>query len=319
MPSRACPCAWSCGSSRQVTGLTKGWPQVSACRREAGRRSSTRPGEQGHGSGRQGAALGNLGLCALQPPSSEPPNSGPCQPGSTGVYNPGGGGHTEPPNCYRPWRTRGLAPQPGHSTGPLSGAPSPRKRTRNLWELTAALSLQADSGPRPLLLAGYEDGSVALWDVSERKVCSRVACHTEPVMGFDFDSQKARGVSGSAEKALAVWSLDEQQALQVCRTHELTNPGIADVKIRPDRKILATAGWDHRVRVFHWRTMKPLAVLSFHSATVHCVAFATDGLLAAGSGDQRISIWSLYPISTDSSAPLLGHTEGGEVGAHASA
>nr|XP_035960120.1 guanine nucleotide-binding protein subunit beta-like protein 1 isoform X4 [Halichoerus grypus] len=173
---------------------------------------------------------------------------------------------------------------------------------------------QADSSPRPLLLAGYEDGSVALWDVSERKVCSRVACHTEPVMGFDFDSQKARGVSGSAEKALAVWSLDEQQALQVCRTHELTNPGIADVKIRPDRKILATAGWDHRVRVFHWWTMKPLAVLSFHSATVHCVAFATDGLLAAGSGDQRISIWSLYPIRSNASTPSLGHAEGREVG-----
>ncbi|XP_058995332.1 guanine nucleotide-binding protein subunit beta-like protein 1 isoform X7 [Mustela lutreola] len=176
---------------------------------------------------------------------------------------------------------------------------------------------QADSNPRPLLLAGYEDGSVALWDVSERKVCSRVACHTEPVMGFDFDSQKTRGVSGSAEKALAVWSLDEQQALQVCRTHELTNPGIADVKIRPDRKILATAGWDHRVRVFHWRTMKPLAILRFHSATVHCVAFAADGLLAAGSGDQRISIWSLYPTHSDMSAPLLGHAEGREVGAHA--
>ncbi|KAF6081292.1 G protein subunit beta 1 like [Phyllostomus discolor] len=156
---------------------------------------------------------------------------------------------------------------------------------------------QADSSSRPLLLAGYEDGSVALWDVSERKVCSRIACHTEPVMGLDFDSQKARGVSGSAEKALAVWSLDEQQALQVCRTHELTNPGISDVKIRSDRKILATAGWDHRVRVFHWRTMKPLAVLAFHTAIVHCLAFAADGLLAAGSKDHRISVWSLYPRS----------------------
>jgi len=78
-------------------------------------------------------------------------------------------------------------------------------------------------------------------------------------------------------------------------THELINPGIADLKIRPDSKILATAGWDHRVRVFQWRTMKPLAVLAFHSATVHCVAFNTTGLLAAGSGDQRISVWSLYP------------------------
>ncbi|XP_021588379.2 guanine nucleotide-binding protein subunit beta-like protein 1 isoform X2 [Ictidomys tridecemlineatus] len=153
---------------------------------------------------------------------------------------------------------------------------------------------QANPGPRPLLLVGYEDGSVALWDISERKVCSHIACHGEPVMGFDFDSQKTRGISGSAGKALAVWSLDGQQALQVCHTHELTNPGIADVMIRPDRKILATAGWDHRIRIFHWRTMKPLAVLAFHSASVHCVAFAADGLLAAGSKDQRISIWSLY-------------------------
>ncbi|XP_063082184.1 guanine nucleotide-binding protein subunit beta-like protein 1 isoform X4 [Cavia porcellus] len=81
---------------------------------------------------------------------------------------------------------------------------------------------------------------------------------------------------------------------QVCSTHQLTNPGISDVTIRPDHKILATAGWDHRIRVFHWRTMKPLAVLAFHSASVHCVAFATNGLLAAGSKDQRISVWSLY-------------------------
>ncbi|XP_012787935.2 guanine nucleotide-binding protein subunit beta-like protein 1 [Sorex araneus] len=153
---------------------------------------------------------------------------------------------------------------------------------------------QADSSPRPLLLAGYEDGSVALWDISQRKVCSRLTCHPEPVMGLDFDSQQARGVSGSAEKALAVWSVDERQALQMCRTQQITNPGIADVKIRPDRKILATAGWDHRIRVFRWSTMKPLAVLNFHSATVHCVAFADNGLLAAGSGDQRISVWSLY-------------------------
>ncbi|KAM8917974.1 guanine nucleotide-binding protein subunit beta-like protein 1 isoform 3-T4 [Lycaon pictus] len=320
MPSRACPCAWSCGSSRQVTGLTKGWPQVSACRREAGRRSSTGRVSRGTAAGGGAPRWATSGPvpCSLGPRS--PPTAARASPAALASAIRGRGGMQSLRTVTAPGGHGAPAPQPGHSAGPLSGAPSPReRRTGNLWELTAALSPQADSSPRPLLLAGYEDGSVALWDVSERKVCSRVACHTEPVMGFDFDSQKARGVSGSAEKALAVWSLDEQQALQVCRTHELTNPGIADVKIRPDRKILATAGWDHRVRVFHWRTMKPLAVLSFHSATVHCVAFATDGLLAAGSGDQRISIWSLYPISTDSSTPLLGHTEGGEVGAHASA
>lgn len=175
------------------------------------------------------------------------------------------------------------------SLTPEAGAKPGMPMCLQLW--------QAASSPHPLLLAGYEDGSVALWDITQRKVCSRLACHPEPVMGLDFDSQQARGVSGSAEKALAVWSVDEQQALQVCRTQQITNPGIADVKIRPDRKILATAGWDRRIRIFRWSTMKPLAVLTFHSATVHCVAFADDGLLAAGSGDQRISVWSLYSRS----------------------
>lgn len=108
------------GSSRQVTGLTKGWPQVSACRREAGRRSSTRPGEQGHGSGRRGAALGDLGPCALQPRSSEPPNSGPCQPGSAGVCNPGRGAR----------RASELLP-PLEDTGP--GSPARPLRWPPLW------------------------------------------------------------------------------------------------------------------------------------------------------------------------------------------
>lgn len=34
-------------------------------------------------------------------------------------------------------------------------------------------------------------------------------------MGLALDPRRARGVSGSAEKALAVWSLEGQQALQV--------------------------------------------------------------------------------------------------------
>lgn len=125
-----------------------------------------------------------------------------------------------------PWRGLRPCPQLCHPTNPSQGvspqdparkvAPSPcGTQARVPPTADCMLSPQANSSPRPLLLAGYEDGSVALWDVSEQKVCSRIACHTEPVMGLDVDSQKARGVSGSAEKALAVWSVDEQQALQV--------------------------------------------------------------------------------------------------------
>ncbi|NXN91599.1 GNB1L protein, partial [Rhinopomastus cyanomelas] len=160
-----------------------------------------------------------------------------------------------------------------------------------LWQLS--------SDSQPLLLAGYEDGSVVLWNLSMGKALSRLGCHQEPVMSLDFDSEKARGISGSSEKVLSIWSLNEQQNLQVYKTHNLVNAGISDITIRPDRKILATAGWDHRIRIFGWKKLKPLAVLDYHTATVHCVSFSdhkslSERLLAAGSKDHRISIWSIY-------------------------
>lgn len=74
---------------------------------------------------------------------------------------------------------------------------------------------QLSSDSQPLLLAGYEDGSVVLWNLSMGKASSQLACHQEPVMSLDFDSEKAKGISGSSEKVLSIWSLNEQQNLQV--------------------------------------------------------------------------------------------------------
>uniref|UniRef100_UPI00398F7582 guanine nucleotide-binding protein subunit beta-like protein 1 n=1 Tax=Pristiophorus japonicus TaxID=55135 RepID=UPI00398F7582 len=158
---------------------------------------------------------------------------------------------------------------------------------------------QPRSCSRPLLLVGYEDGSVTLWDLSEKKMLSRLACHSEPIMCLDFDPEKVKGISGSSEKVLSSWGLDKQQNLKLQETVALVNAGIAHACIRQDKKILATAGWDHRVRVFGWKKLKPLAVLQYHTASVHCVTFSdravlSERFMAAGSKDQRISLWSLY-------------------------
>ncbi|XP_040272262.1 guanine nucleotide-binding protein subunit beta-like protein 1 [Bufo bufo] len=172
--------------------------------------------------------------------------------------------------------------------------------TDGAWGMALCMKLwQPKSGRSPLLVAGYEDGSVALWNVLEHRLLSRHIFHKEPVMCIDFDCDNARGVSGSSENILNVWSIDEQQNFKYYKAQELVNPGIADVRIRQDKKILATAGWDYRVRIFGWKKVKPLAVLQYHSAMVHCVSFSDhiipeERLLAAGSKDKRISLWSIY-------------------------
>lgn len=78
-------------------------------------------------------------------------------------------------------------------------------------------SLQPDSGSGPLLLAGYENGSLLLWDVAQRSKLSQVKAHPEPVMCLTFDTTSLRGVSGSSEKTLSSWRLDGQSNLQVSR------------------------------------------------------------------------------------------------------
>lgn len=158
---------------------------------------------------------------------------------------------------------------------------------------------QPASGPGPLLLAGYEDGSLLLWDVTQRSVLSRVKAHPEPVMCLTFDPSRLRGVSGSSEKRLCSWTLDGQDSLQLQDHVTLTNPGVSQLCIRGDGKLLASAGWDHRVRVFGWKKLRPLAVLQYHSDMVQSVAFSDhqdpqQRLLAAGSKDQRVSLWSIY-------------------------
>lgn len=163
---------------------------------------------------------------------------------------------------------------------------------------------QPDSGPGPLLLAGYEDGSLLLWDVTQRSTLSQAKTHHEPVMCLTFDTKRLRGISGSSEKKLSSWMLDGQNNLQLQDGVTLINPGVSQLCIRGDTKLLASAGWDHRVRVFGWKKLRPLAVLQYHSDMVLSVAFSDhqdprQRLLAAGSKDQRISLWSIYNEGAD--------------------
>lgn len=92
--------------------------------------------------------------------------------------------------------------------------------------------------------------------------------------------------------------------LQLQDSVTMVNPGVSQLCIRGDGKLLASAGWDHRVRIFGWKKLRPLAVLQYHTDMVQSVAFSDhqdpkQRLLAAGSKDQRISLWSIYNEGAD--------------------
>lgn len=170
---------------------------------------------------------------------------------------------------------------------------------------TSAPTSTTTTTTTPTFLAGaFEDGKLYLWDLArgDRPVMIE-SLHSEPATCMEFCG--LRGASGSAAMDVPVFDLDcsRKDSPPSCsvvarlRLGSGATAGVNDLRIRScDCRVFATAGWDHRVRVWAWRRPRPLAVLRFHVASVTSVDFnpANRSVLASASQDTRIAIWRIY-------------------------
>ena len=100
------------------------------------------------------------------------------------------------------------------------------------------------------LVAGYEDGSVVLWDWSNSVQLMEVslASHVGTLLSLAWDGVKNRGLVAGTEKTVVV--IDDN--LDIVKTRDITNPGVASAMVRPDGNIVICGGWDGRLRLFSW-------------------------------------------------------------------
>src|SRR5689334_10870580 len=101
-------------------------------------------------------------------------------------------------------------------------------------------------------------------------------------MSLEIDSEDSElGISGSAGDNIVIFSPDYenvsnnlkiidlyQHSLKILKEIKVNHGGISDIKVRKDRKIFATAGWDHRIRIFNYKKLSPLAILKGHTENI---------------------------------------------------
>lgn len=149
-----------------------------------------------------------------------------------------------------------------------------------------------------LLLVGYESGDMYMWDVFKGNRISQYKIDNVP-MALDFDVHSGKGVCGTESNKVVIFRIDTDFTFSHEKSILLTNPGVSTAIIRPDRKIMVLGCWDGNLRVYSWKSGRILAVLSEHAETINdlsyssCVIKMWDSiLLAAGSKDKSVSLWS---------------------------
>ena len=77
----------------------------------------------------------------------------------------------------------------------------------------------------------------------------------------------------------------------------------------PDGKLVASAGWDHLIRLWNAETGRELRQFVGHKGPVYGVAFSPDGLtIASGSEDHTIRLWDV--ATAKERLEMKGHSGG---------
>ena len=100
--------------------------------------------------------------------------------------------------------------------------------------------------------------------------------------------------------SLGIVSKAQQPELVIQAAH---SGDVQAVAFSPDGKLLATAGSDHTIKLWHTATGKELHTLLGHSQPISTLAFSHDGkTLASGGYDARVMLWD---VATGKSQPPL--------------
>ena len=154
-----------------------------------------------------------------------------------------------------------------------------------------ALAISADGLSA---ISGSFDSTAIRWSLTRNAAEQVLRFHSDAVNAVAW-LRDGRAATAGADGRIAIWTSGKTEPDDVLEGH--TAPIVA-LAASPDGATLASASWDHTVRLWPLAGGAP-RVLAEHSQNVTGVAFAADGrALVSVSYDQSVRIWPLSGSQT---------------------
>src|SRR5690606_19950447 len=138
-------------------------------------------------------------------------------------------------------------------------------------------------------ISGSFDTSAIRWSLKQNAALQVMRFHDDAVNAVAW-LKDGRLATASAAARIAIWTPDTPKPDVVLNGHK--GP-IVDLAQSPDGRTLASASWDHSVRLWPLAGGTP-RVLEGHTQNVNGVAFTPDGRQLVSVGyDTTLRIWPL--------------------------
>lgn len=179
----------------------------------------------------------------------------------------------------------------------LLTAPAAMAQLRGHGGPVRGLAISADGLS---VISGGFDSTAIRWSLARNTAEQVLRFHADAVNAVTWLGD-GRAATAGADGRIAIWTAGKAEPDVVLEGH--TGPVVA-LAPSPDGAMLASASWDHTVRLW------PLAggiprVLDEHSQNVNGVAFSADGrAVISVSYDQSVRIWPLSGAQTPTVAAM---------------
>jgi WD40 repeat protein len=157
------------------------------------------------------------------------------------------------------------------------------------WRLLGWVYLEQGKPDERLLLVGYSNGTMELWDL-EAKVCQRVLeGHTSAVRSIVVSRDGRLALSGSEDATVRLWDLETGKCIILLTGHI---GGIESVALSLDCKRALSGGEDKTVRLWDLQRGEMLSIFEGHRDKVIRVGFlSADTIVFSASLDGRLLSW----------------------------